>query len=104
MPRAKRTAKASGGARATAASPPGPGRTWAPLPDPAPEAKEPIYMSFASPPDEQALAEAASYLETLEARKQIARDPGRMTPGATHQLEIDVAGRKRLVRKRFSAR
>jgi hypothetical protein len=61
-------------------------------------------MSFASPPDEEALAEAASYLEALEARKQIARKPGRPAPGATHQLEIDVAGRKRLVRRRFSAR
>jgi hypothetical protein len=78
-------------------------RTLVPLPDPAPEAKDPIYMSFPSPPDEEALAEAASYLETLEARKQIARDPGRAAPGTTHQLEVDEAGRKRLVRRRFSA-
>jgi hypothetical protein len=77
---------------------------WVPLPDPAPEAREPIYMSFPSPPDEEALAEAASYLGSLEARKQIAREPGRPAPGATHQLEIDAAGRKLLVRRRFAAR
>jgi len=79
-------------------------RTWVPLPDPAPGAKEPIYVSFPAPPDEEALAEAAGYLASLEARGQIARPPGRAAPGATHQLEIDVTGKKRLVRKRFSAR
>jgi len=97
-------AKPGPSTRATVAPPPAQERMWLPLPDPAPQAKDPIYMSFASPPDEEALAEAASYLETLEARKQIAREPGRPAPGATHELEIDGAGRKRLVRRRFSAR
>jgi hypothetical protein len=79
-------------------------RTWVPLPDPAPGAKDPIYVSFPAPPDEEALAEAAGYLRSLEARGQIVREPGRGGPSATHQLEIDVTGKKRLVRKRISAR
>jgi len=79
-------------------------RTWIPLPDPAPGAREPIYVSFPAPPDEDAMAEATSYLASLEARKQIARGPGRPALGATHEIEIDVTGKKRLVRKRFSAR
>ncbi len=80
-----------------------PERTWVPVPDPAPGAQEPIYVSFPSPPDEEALAEAASYVASLEARGQIAR-PQCAVPGATHELEIDRNGKKRLVRKRFSAR
>ncbi len=79
-------------------------RTWVPVPDPAPGAQEPIYVSFPTPPDEEALAEAADYLKSLEARGQIARKPGRGAPGATHELEVDVAGKKKLVRKRYSAR
>jgi hypothetical protein len=87
-----------------ATNPGGQERMWVPLPDPAPGAKEPIYMSFPAPPDGEALAEAASYLVSLEARKQIARDGGQLAPGATHSLEIDTEGKKRLVRKRFAAR
>lgn len=79
-------------------------RTWAPVPDPAPGATEPIYVSFPAPPDEEALAEAASYLASLEARRQIAREPGETAPGATHRIELDAEGRKRLVRRGFAAR
>ena len=79
-------------------------RTWVPLPDPAPGVQEPIYVSFPAPPDAEALAEAAGYLKGLEARGQIARENGRGAAGATHELEIDVTGKKKLVRKRFSAR
>src|SRR5262245_37996851 len=42
--------------------------------------------------------------ERPEERGQIAREPGRAVPGATHELEIDVTGKKKLVRKRYSAR
>ena len=77
---------------------------WAPLPDPSPGAKDPIYVSFPAPPDDEALAEAASYVATLEANRQIARSPGEAEPGATHALERDAKGHRRLVRKRFSAR
>lgn len=74
------------------------------MPDPAPGTKEPIYVSFPAPPDEEALAEAASYLATLEANRQIARGPGPSPPGATHAIELDAKGHRRLVRKRFSRR
>ena len=79
-------------------------RTWVPLPDPAPGCAEPIYVSFPAPPDGEALAEAEGYLKGLEQRGRIAREPGRPSPGTTHELEIDVTGKKKLVRKRYSAR
>ncbi len=79
-------------------------RTWAAVPDPAPGAKGPIYVSFPAPPDDEALAEATGYLKSLEARGQIARDPAHAARGTTHELEIDVTGKKRLVRKRLSSR
>lgn len=81
-----------------------PARTWAAVPDPASGESEPIYVSFPGPPDADALAEAESYLAGLEARHQIARGPGTLAPGATHALEIDGHGRKKLVRRRVAAR
>ena len=84
--------------------PPAPERVWAPLPDPAPGAKDPIYVSFPAPPDDEALAEAASSVATLEAKRQIARSPDQSEPGATHAIECDAQGHRRLIRKRFSAR
>ena len=77
-------------------------RIWAPVPDPG--TREPIYVPFPAPPDDEALAEAASYVESLEARGQIDREPGEPHPGATHAVEVDPEGRRRLVRKRFAAR
>ena len=47
-------------------------------------------------------AEAAQYVETLKANRQIARGKT-LTPGTTHQVERDAKGRKILVRKRYSA-
>jgi hypothetical protein len=47
--------------------------------------------------------EEAHFVETLEANKQLAREPGALPPGATHQVERDEAGNERVVRKRFSA-
>ena len=82
----------------------GPARVWAPLADTAAGAKDPLYVSFPAPPDGEALAEAASYVATLEANRQIARSPDESEPGATHAIERDGQGHRRLVRKRFSAR
>jgi hypothetical protein len=79
-------------------------RTWVAVPDPAPGATEPIYVSFSSPPDAEALAEAASQVATLEANCQISRGGESTPPGATHVVERDAVGHRRLVRKRFSAR
>ena len=47
--------------------------------------------------------EEASFRETLEANDQLARRPGPLPPGATHQLECDESGKEQVVRKRFSA-
>lgn len=47
--------------------------------------------------------EEAHFLETLEANKQVSRQPGALPPGATHQVECDESGKERVVRKRFSA-
>jgi hypothetical protein len=79
-------------------------RTWVPLRDPAPGCADPIYVSFPSPPDDEALAEAEGYLKSLEANGQIARDPKHRAPGTTHELEVDLTGKKKLVRKRYSTR
>ena len=81
-----------------------PPRVWAPLPDPAPGAKDPLYVSFPAPPDAEALAEAASYVAALEANRQIVRSADQSEAGATHAIERDAKGHRRLVRKRFSAR
>jgi hypothetical protein len=56
-----------------------------------------------SQPNPEALAEAAKFVETLEANQQLAYAPGPLPPGATHQLETDGEGRRLLKRKRFSA-
>lgn len=78
-------------------------RVWAPVPDKASGGKDPLYVSFPSPPDRDALAEAASYVATLEANRQIASSPDKEEPGTTHAIERDAEGHRRLVRKRFSA-
>lgn len=57
----------------------------------------------ADQPDSEAVADAASFVETLADNKQIAGEGEPLPPGATHRIETDKKGRKRLVRKRFSA-
>jgi hypothetical protein len=47
--------------------------------------------------------EAEHFVRVLDANEQLARQPGPLPPGATHQLETDRSGAKRVVRKRFSA-
>jgi hypothetical protein len=47
--------------------------------------------------------EAAHFVETLEANKQLSRAPGPLPPGATHQVERDESGNEQVVRKRYSA-
>ena len=48
-------------------------------------------------------AEQAEFIETLKANGQLAPESGPMPPGATHQIVTDAQGRKRVVRRRFSA-
>ena len=80
-----------------------PARTWVPLPDPVAGAEGPVYLPFPSPPDSEALEEARCHLASLEANHQIAREGARLRPGATHAIETDAKGHRRLVRKRMSA-
>jgi hypothetical protein len=47
--------------------------------------------------------EEACFIDTLEANRQIAPEAGPMTPGTTHRYEPDDEGKRRLVRKRYSA-
>jgi hypothetical protein len=47
-------------------------------------------------------AEAAQFVDTLDANKQIARGKT-LTPGTTHRIQTNAKGKKTLVRKRFSA-
>jgi hypothetical protein len=67
-----------------------PERVWAPLPDPAPGAKEPLYVSFPSPPDREALAEAVTLRGDPRANRQIARSPDEPDASATHAIERDA--------------
>jgi hypothetical protein len=57
---------------------------------------------LAKPSDENT-AEAAAFVESLATHGQIAGPDGSPTGGATHQIETDKQGKRRLVRKRFSA-
>jgi hypothetical protein len=50
----------------------------------------------------QSRAEAAHYVKTLKANRQIASGKV-MTPGTTHQMVTGAKGKKMLVRRRYSA-
>jgi hypothetical protein len=50
----------------------------------------------------QSRAEAAHYVKTLKANRQIAHGKN-MTPGTTHQMVTGAKGKKVLVRRRYSA-
>ena len=77
--------------------------TWVPIPDPKLGETDPILVRLTDQPTPEMLAEAKQFVETLEANRQIAREPGALPPGATHQIERDAQGRKRLVQKRVTA-
>jgi hypothetical protein len=99
----------------------GQAQKWHPVPDPKSGGKEKIDVSIpvdvdvdltkkgrirsvkTGQPDSEAVKDAQGFLESLEANKQVTDKPGQLPPGATHRIETDKKGRKRLVRKRFSA-
>lgn len=60
---------------------------------------------LALPPGAGALErkEAAHFVKTLEANKQLSRGRGALPAGATHKIETDASGAEHLVRKRYSA-
>ena len=47
--------------------------------------------------------EKVNFVKTLKANRQLADEGQRLPPGATHQVATDAQGRKRVVRRRFSA-
>jgi hypothetical protein len=77
------------------------------VPDPsAPEARglEVVVPASATASARAATAaEAARSVRTLDEHGQIARSPGVLGPGQTHAIETGRGGRRKLVRKRFSA-
>jgi hypothetical protein len=54
-------------------------------------------------PGAEATADAARFVKSLVANRQLAAASGTAPPGATHQVEIDAKGRRILRRRRFSA-
>jgi hypothetical protein len=62
----------------------------------------PIRVRLPANPSLDARAEAAQFVDTLDANKQIARGKT-LTPGTTHKIQTTAKGKKILVRKRFSA-
>jgi hypothetical protein len=72
------------------------------VPDPADRKGGRIVVQVPADAGPAGRTEAAAFVRTLAANKQIARGEP-MPPGATHEVETDAAGRKHLVRKRFSA-
>jgi FMN phosphatase YigB (HAD superfamily) len=56
----------------------------------------------APPPDAESVRDAATFVASLVAHRKVAL-PGVPAPGATHAVEAEESGRRRLVRRRFSA-
>jgi beta-phosphoglucomutase-like phosphatase (HAD superfamily) len=54
-------------------------------------------------PSAEAIAEATSFVRSLATHGQIAGHAAKGSRGATHQIETDEKGNRRLVRKRFTA-
>jgi hypothetical protein len=67
------------------------------------DAKGRIRSVEVAQPDPEMLEEFRSFAESLEANRQISRGAGPLQSGATHKIETDEKGHRRLVRKRFSA-
>ena len=62
-----------------------------------------LVGSLPKRPSDDQLAEASAFVGSLAAHGQIAGAGHGPTRGATHAIETDAKGRRRLVRKRFSA-
>lgn len=54
-------------------------------------------------PDKEQADEAAHYIKTLDANKQISRKPGPLSAGETHRETVNEKGEKRIKRERFSS-
>ena len=72
--------------------------------DPAGSKREHLLVDVPGDATAADQLEAEHFVRVLDANQQLTREPGPLPPGATHQIETDRAGAKRVVRKRFSAR
>ena len=54
-------------------------------------------------PSAEHVTEAASFVRSLAQHSQLGDQPGSLALGATHQIEVDEQGRRKLVRRRYSA-
>jgi FMN phosphatase YigB (HAD superfamily) len=81
---------------------PGAERRWATVSVPGADDLQEIEVEV---PDnsEEAHAEAQSFVIGLAANRKIAGRPGQESFGATHAIEQDASGKRKLIRKRFSA-
>ena len=61
-----------------------------------PPAPEPVSSEIEA-------AEKANFVQTLKVNRQLAEEGQRLPAGTTHQVARDAQGRKRVVRRRFSA-
>jgi len=73
------------------------------VPDPSAENAGPIVVELPAPISPGDRREAEQFVKVLDANRQISRSAGPLPPGATHQVETDATGSRRLKRKRFSA-
>ena len=71
--------------------------------DPAAPATDRILVELPADGTLKDRAEAEQFVRTLHDTGQLARTAGPLPPGATHQLEPDPSGARRLVRKRYSS-
>lgn len=74
-----------------------------PVRDPAAPRGRPIVVELAAEATTEDRLEAEHFVRVLDANQQLSRQPGPLPPGATHQVEADTTGTRRLKRKRFSA-
>ncbi|HMH54350.1 MAG TPA: hypothetical protein VK548_29210 [Candidatus Acidoferrum sp.] len=97
------------------------GRVWRPISGPGLGELEGVHVSFpveghftrgprgavedlrVGEPSTEQLAEAASFVRSLVRNKQIGPASGRGVSRPTHEVAVDEQGRRRLVRKRFTA-
>jgi len=81
-----------------------PGKTrGVPVPDPSAKNAGPIVVEVPAPIRPGDREEAEHFVKVLDANQQLSRSAGPLPPGATHQVETDASGSRRLKRKRFSA-
>ena len=97
------------------------GRVWRPISGPGLGEFEGVHVSFPvegnftrgshgsvedlriGEPSTEQLAEAATFVRSLVRNKQIGPASGSRVPRPTHEVTVDEQGRRRLVRKRFTA-